>query len=123
MALPTYASYLCAGDLLRLDVRRGLEKQRLKLFQRKWNSAQPVMVVGVETKLNRELWTPETFNKYFGRNRNEVINSLTGRTLAPQPMSIFWDGFADYKSKFDIFDQKLLKTNFPSILILILLES
>ncbi|VVC30448.1 JmjC domain [Cinara cedri] len=64
-----------------------------KLFQEQWINGNPVIVSGMNKNLKKSLWHPESFSRDFGNQRNDLIDSITGRVICNQRMSIFWKGF------------------------------
>lgn len=88
--------WLCDGRLLRL--LDPSDPNNLKIFQQQWKRGQPVMVSHLNTRLNMELWRPESFSRDFGEDANDLVNCLTGTLVPNQPMKRFWDGF-DYINK------------------------
>ncbi|CAG2165706.1 unnamed protein product, partial [Oppiella nova] len=67
----------------------------LKLFQLYWLKGYPVMIQNVDKYLNRDIWTPQVFNKRYGKQSNLLVNCMNGDIIKSQPMSVFWDGFED----------------------------
>lgn len=43
--------------------------------------------------MDKDLWTPESFSRDFGEEKNDLINCITGNIVPNQPMKKFWDGF------------------------------
>ncbi|XP_061186493.1 lysine-specific demethylase 3A-like isoform X2 [Saccostrea echinata] len=84
-------SWLCDGRLLRLHDPK--HKGNFKIFQEQWKRGQPVIVSGVDKLLNRSLWHPSSFSKTFGKEKNDVVNTMSGVVIIGHPMSVFWDGF------------------------------
>ena len=84
-------SWLCFGKLLHLH--DPLHVGNYKIFQEVWKRGQPVLVSHVSDKLNKSLWSPESFSKDFSDLKNDLVNCMTGRLLSNQPMKKFWDGF------------------------------
>jgi len=56
-------------------------------------------VSNVGKKLNRDLWTPEAFNKDCGDKKNDLVNCMTGKTVPSQLLSSFWEGFEDVSKR------------------------
>ena len=55
---------LCAGDILcLLDPSH---PGNMAAFQASWQRGRPVMIAGVDKRLNKELWTPGSFLRDFG---------------------------------------------------------
>lgn len=84
-------TWLCDGRLLRL--LDPSDPNNLKIFQQQWKRGQPVIVSHLDTRLNMDLWKPESFSRDFGEDANDLINCLTGTLVPNQPMKRFWDGF------------------------------
>jgi len=84
-------SWLTYGKLLRLHDPGQCDNQ--DLFREVWVRGQPVIVSHVADKLNKQLWSPEAFLKDFSELKNDLVNCMTGRILANQPMKKFWEGF------------------------------
>lgn len=51
------------------------------------------MVSNVTQRLDKDLWTPESFSRDFGDTKGELINCISGKTLHNQPIRKFWEGF------------------------------
>lgn len=68
------------------------------MFQDQWKRGQPVIISDVSKFLNKDLWTPESFARDFGDEKNDLINCMTGNIVPNQPMRKFWEGF-DHFSK------------------------
>ncbi|KAK3095194.1 hypothetical protein FSP39_011276 [Pinctada imbricata] len=84
-------SWLCDGRLLRLHDPK--HRGNFKIFQEQWKRGQPVLVSGVHKALNKNLWSPQSFSKQFGREKNDLVNCSNGNIIVGHPMSCFWDGF------------------------------
>ena len=39
------------------------------------------------------LWTPEAFNRDFGSEKNDIVNTKSGKIIPGVPLKMFWDGF------------------------------
>ncbi|CAL8107047.1 unnamed protein product [Orchesella dallaii] len=89
--------WLCSGFLLRL--MEPTNPGNLQLFQEQWKRGQPVIVSNVSSKLNAELWSPESFSRDFGSKSNDLINCMTGKVVPGQKIKRFWDGFENVKSR------------------------
>ncbi|ODM94392.1 Lysine-specific demethylase 3A [Orchesella cincta] len=90
-------SWLCSGYLLRL--LEPTNPGNLQMFQEQWKRGQPVIVSNVSSKLDNELWSPESFSRDFGSKSNDLINCMTGKVVPGQKMKRFWDGFEKVKSR------------------------
>ncbi|XP_048748291.1 probable JmjC domain-containing histone demethylation protein 2C isoform X3 [Ostrea edulis] len=90
-------SWLCDGRLLRLHDPK--HKGNFKIFQEQWKRGQPVIVSGVDKLLNRTLWHPSSFSKTFGKEKNDVVNTMSGVVIIGHPMSVFWDGFEKLRER------------------------
>ncbi|KAL8562748.1 hypothetical protein ACOMHN_022623 [Nucella lapillus] len=90
-------SWLCDGRLLRLHDPR--HKGNLKIFQEQWKRGQPVLVSCVHKLVNKDLWKPDTFNKEFGHQDNDLINCRSSNVIVGHPMSDFWEGFESIKNR------------------------
>ncbi|XP_022288330.2 uncharacterized protein LOC111100582 isoform X4 [Crassostrea virginica] len=84
-------SWLCDGRLLRLHDPK--HKGNFRIFQEQWKRGQPVIVSGVDKLLNRALWHPTSFSKTFGKEKNDVVNTMSGVVIIGHPMAVFWEGF------------------------------
>ncbi|XP_060084452.1 probable JmjC domain-containing histone demethylation protein 2C isoform X2 [Ylistrum balloti] len=84
-------SWLCDGRLLRLHDPK--HKGNFKIFQEQMKRGQPVLVSGVDNCLNRNLWSPKTFSREFGKHKNDLINTRNGCLIVGHPMATFWEGF------------------------------
>ncbi|XP_053671219.1 lysine-specific demethylase 3A [Anopheles nili] len=83
--------WLCNGKLLRL--LDPLDVHNYSVFHDQWERGQPVMVSGVSSKMNMDLWIPQSFGRDFGDQVNDLINCLNGKIVRGHPMKVFWDGF------------------------------
>ncbi|XP_054160063.1 lysine-specific demethylase 3A-like [Oppia nitens] len=70
-------------------------KQNIDLFQVFWLKGYPVMMQGVHTLLKQDLWSPESFNKNYGKQQSRLVNCLNGHIMPKTSISVFWDGFED----------------------------
>ncbi|CAG9759983.1 unnamed protein product [Ceutorhynchus assimilis] len=95
-------SWLCVGKLLRLT--DPVCEDNLKMFQEQWERGQPVMVSNVSKLLNEDLWSPKSLARDFGKERINLINCESGRTVPHQPMRRFWDGFENPFKRLKDFD-------------------
>ncbi|XP_076367892.1 uncharacterized protein LOC143255703 isoform X2 [Tachypleus tridentatus] len=102
-------SWLCNGKLLVLHDSQ--HNKNLSIFQEQWKRGQPVMVINVTSKLDMNLWHPESFIRDFGDVKNDLVNCRTGAILPNLPMKKFWDGFESFskRMKDDNGDYMLLK--------------
>lgn len=98
-------SWLCDGKLLRLH--DPMNPNNYKMFQEQWTRCQPVLVSDVTKKLDRSLWTPESFSADFGDKKNDVVNCINGDIIS-MPMKKFWDGFDTAKRQKDDKGQPML---------------
>ena len=57
-------TWLCDGELLCL--LDPFHPANMAAFQAAWQRGRPVLVAGVDRRLNKELWTPGSFLKDFG---------------------------------------------------------
>lgn len=62
-------------------------------MQNQWLQGHPVLISGVDKRLDTSLWHPSSFSKDFGLQRHELIDCSTGKVVRNQRMSKFWDGF------------------------------
>ncbi|ODN04414.1 Lysine-specific demethylase 3B [Orchesella cincta] len=109
-------SWLCDGKLLRLMDPRNPENK--SIFHEQWKRGSPILVSNVTEKLDKELWTPESFSKDFGEYKNDLVDCLSGKVLANQQMKKFWEGFTcvDNRMLDDEGEPMLLKLkDWPSI--------
>lgn len=88
--------WLCDGKLLRL--LDPAHPDNFKIFQEQWKRGQPVICSDVSKKLNMNLWTPDSFTRDFGEDKNDLINCMSGNIVPNQPMKKFWEGF-DYLTR------------------------
>ncbi|CAG0914585.1 unnamed protein product [Notodromas monacha] len=90
---------LCGGDMVSLPCEMEDKAKKMRLFQEEWQRGQPVMVTGVLKFMKEDMWTPHSFNKEFGTQHVDLINSITGDVWNNQFMNVFWDGFMDYRKR------------------------
>ncbi|XP_039554279.1 lysine-specific demethylase hairless isoform X2 [Passer montanus] len=66
-----------------------------KLFQEHWRQGQPVLVSGLQKRLEPRLWAPESFQPP-GQEEEEVeaVNLRAPRSRVRMSSRQFWDGFA-----------------------------
>ncbi|XP_058715414.1 lysine-specific demethylase hairless isoform X2 [Poecile atricapillus] len=66
-----------------------------KLFQEHWRQGQPVLVSGLQKRLEGRLWAPESFQP-SGEEEEEVeaVNLRAPRSRVRMSSRQFWDGFA-----------------------------
>jgi len=61
--------WLCDETLLcLLDPRH---EENITAFQERWKRGEPVLITDVHHQLNRDLWTPESFERDFGKQMSE----------------------------------------------------
>lgn len=89
--------WFCSGTLLRLEDPNN--EKNPHIFQQVWKRGQPVLVSNVSDKLHPDLWSPESFLRDYGQERNDLINCLTGKELKDERISLFWKGFSDVKER------------------------
>ncbi|KAM9215782.1 lysine-specific demethylase hairless [Leptosomus discolor] len=65
-----------------------------KLFQEHWRRGQPVLVSGLQKKLERRLWGPESFCPARGEQAVEAVNLRAPPGCVRMSSREFWDGFA-----------------------------
>lgn len=85
-------SWFCNGKLVRLLEPFSL--QNISVFHELFKRGLPVLVSHVGEKLDKSLWTPESFSKDFGEYKHDLINCASGETLPNQLMKKFWEGFS-----------------------------
>lgn len=91
MCASTMHGWLCGGKLLRLLEPHSSDNT--SIFHEIWKRGQPVLVSNVGDKLDKSLWSPESFSRDFGDYKNDLVNCITGEVLSNQQMRKFWDGF------------------------------
>ncbi|XP_030319782.1 lysine-specific demethylase hairless [Calypte anna] len=65
-----------------------------KLFQEHWRRGQPVLVSGLQKRLEGRLWGPESFRPPPGEERVlEVVNMRVPESRVRMSSQEFWDGF------------------------------
>uniref|UniRef100_A0A182R1A2 [histone H3]-dimethyl-L-lysine(9) demethylase n=1 Tax=Anopheles farauti TaxID=69004 RepID=A0A182R1A2_9DIPT len=95
---PTVAhEWLCNGKLLRL--LDPLAVHNYRAFHEQWERGQPVMVSAVSSKMNMDLWVPESFGRDFGEQMNDLINCFNGKIVRGHSMKVFWDGFEEIEAR------------------------
>ncbi|KAM6036161.1 LOW QUALITY PROTEIN: lysine-specific demethylase hairless [Theristicus caerulescens] len=65
-----------------------------KLFQEHWRQGQPVLVSGLQKRLEGRLWGPESFCPAGGEQAVEVVNLRAPASRVRMSRQEFWDGFA-----------------------------
>ncbi|KAJ7428290.1 HR, lysine demethylase and nuclear receptor corepressor [Willisornis vidua] len=65
-----------------------------KLFQEHWRQGQPVLVSGLQKRLEGRLWGPESFRPPRGEQEVEVVNLRAPASRVRMSSREFWDGFA-----------------------------
>lgn len=54
-----------------------------------------MLVAGVDQHLNKELWTPASFQRDFGEEPADLVDCRSGRVISQIPTKAFWSGFED----------------------------
>ena len=57
------------------------------------------MVTGVDRYLNKELWTPQAFERDFGEEPADLVDCRRGMILLQLPSKTFWAGFDNMNCK------------------------
>lgn len=83
--------WLCDGKLLQL--LEPPNPENTTIFREIWKRGHPVLVSNVADKLDKTLWTPESFSNDFGEYKNDVVNYVTNDVTINQQMKKFWEGF------------------------------
>ncbi|XP_027765882.1 lysine-specific demethylase hairless-like, partial [Empidonax traillii] len=65
-----------------------------KLFQEHWRQGQPVLVSGLQKRLEGRLWGPESFRPARGEQEVEAVNLRAPASRVRLSSWQFWDGFA-----------------------------
>ncbi|XP_068518597.1 lysine-specific demethylase hairless [Anas acuta] len=65
-----------------------------RLFQEHWRQGQPVLVSGLEKRLDGRLWGPESFRPPGGEQEVEAVNLRAQPRRVRMGSGRFWDGFA-----------------------------
>ncbi|XP_074419860.1 lysine-specific demethylase hairless [Larus michahellis] len=65
-----------------------------KLFQEHWRRGQPVLVSGLQKRLEGRLWGPESFRPAGGERAVEAVNLRVPASRVRMSSREFWDGFA-----------------------------
>ncbi|KAM6040459.1 lysine-specific demethylase hairless isoform 1-T3 [Chlamydotis macqueenii] len=65
-----------------------------KLFQEHWRRGQPVLVSGLQKRLEGRLWGPESFRTARGEQAVEAVNLRAPGNRVRMSSREFWDGFA-----------------------------
>ncbi|XP_032568640.1 lysine-specific demethylase hairless [Chiroxiphia lanceolata] len=65
-----------------------------KLFQEHWRQGQPVLVSGLQKRLEGRLWGPESFRPPRGEQEVEAVNLRAPASRVRLSSREFWDGFA-----------------------------
>ncbi|XP_043914005.1 lysine-specific demethylase 3B-like [Protopterus annectens] len=87
----TSHSWLCDGRLLCLH--NPSDKNNWKIFRECWKQGQPVLVSGVQKKLETDLWKPEAFSSEFGDQDVDLVNCRNCAIISDVKVRDFWDGF------------------------------
>ncbi|XP_055676325.1 lysine-specific demethylase hairless isoform X1 [Falco peregrinus] len=64
-----------------------------KLFQEHWRQGQPVLVSGLQKRLEGRLWGPESFRPARGEQAVEAVNLRVPASRVRMSSQEFWDGF------------------------------
>ncbi|XP_064031700.1 lysine-specific demethylase hairless isoform X2 [Pogoniulus pusillus] len=64
-----------------------------KPFQEHWRRGQPVLVSGLQKRLEGKLWGPESFMAAAGQQALEVVNLRAPQSRLRMGSREFWDGF------------------------------
>ncbi|XP_050181557.1 LOW QUALITY PROTEIN: lysine-specific demethylase hairless [Myiozetetes cayanensis] len=64
-----------------------------KLFQEHWRQGQPVLVSGLQKRLEGRLWGPESFRPARGEQEVEAVNLRAPASRVRLSSRRFWDGF------------------------------
>lgn len=89
--------WLCDGHLLYLLEPR--HPDNLVAFQERWKRGQVVVVSGVHHHLNKDLWTPQAFERDFGEELADLVDCRLGMLLLQLPSKTFWAGFDNINCK------------------------
>lgn len=102
-------SWFCNGRLLFLH--QTAHNDNLALFQEQWKRGQPILVKGVDERLNMDLWHPDAFCRDFGEIRNDLVDCRSGAIIKNLPMKKFWEGFESFEKRLkdDNGEYRLLK--------------
>ncbi|XP_076878492.1 lysine-specific demethylase 3B isoform X2 [Brachyhypopomus gauderio] len=87
----TSHSWLCDGRLLCLQDPSN--SNNWKIFRECWKQGQPVLVSGVDKKLQTSLWYPEAFSEEFGDQDVDLVNCRNCAIISDVKVRDFWDGF------------------------------
>lgn len=64
-----------------------------ELFQQHWRQGQPVLVSGLQQRLDGGLWGPESFRPPGGGQQEVEVTELRGQKRLRMGSARFWDGF------------------------------
>ncbi|KAE8286033.1 Lysine-specific demethylase 3B [Larimichthys crocea] len=87
----TSHSWLCDGRLLCLQDPSN--SNNWKIFRECWKQGQPVLVSGIDKRLNSHLWRPDAFSKEFGDQDVDLVNCRNCAIISDVKVRDFWDGF------------------------------
>ncbi|XP_068596118.1 lysine-specific demethylase 3B [Brachionichthys hirsutus] len=87
----TSHSWLCDGRLLCLQDPSN--SNNWKIFRECWKQGQPVLVSGIDKRLNGNLWRPNAFSKEFGDQIVDLVNCRNCAIISDVKVRDFWDGF------------------------------
>ncbi|CAJ0937866.1 unnamed protein product [Ranitomeya imitator] len=97
MGFNTPHYWLCDNRLLCLQ--DPTNKSNWNVFRECWKQGQPVMVSGVHTRLNTDLWRPQSFRDEFGEQEVDLVNCRTNDIITGATVGEFWDGFEDISKR------------------------
>ncbi|KAK2544430.1 Hr [Columba livia] len=80
-----------------------------QLFQEHWRRGQPVLVSGLQKRLERGLWGPESFRPVRGEQAVAVVNLRAPGSRLRVSSREFWDGFATSAASLELDGGDLLK--------------
>ncbi|XP_066930509.1 lysine-specific demethylase 3A-like isoform X2 [Clytia hemisphaerica] len=95
---PANCAWFCDGRMLHINQPR-LTSQAMDLFKSEWAKGKPVIVSNVHKNMNRDLWTPESFERDFGGELNDIVNCFDGTIMEKMPIREFWRGFEKIKER------------------------
>lgn len=71
------------------------DEKLTEAFESRWSDRRPIVIRNVHTRLNQNIWSPQSFSDDFGQLRVDLINCRNNRVLNNIPLSDFWAGFED----------------------------
>lgn len=78
---------------------RDLNNVDINLFNKQWSMNHTVLIRNVHMKLNKDLWSPESFMNDFGELTVDLVNCFNHRIVPSVKMRQFWLGFENSETR------------------------